>query len=253
MCLIVFAWQYAGASALILAANRDEHHARPTAPAHWWADAPIYGGRDLAGGGTWLGVTATGRWAAVTNVREPRAGGRTVRSRGALTVEFLAGGLSPAAHAAAVHAARADYGPFNLVCGDRTDAWYAGTRVAAPRPLPPGIHALSNADLDTPWPKVRRARALFEAALAEAPDPGRERLWAMLADRTVAEDPALPDTGVGLPLERALSPIFVTLPGYGTRASSLLWIADEIRFEERGWDAEGLPGERRSARIASRR
>lgn len=246
MCLIVFAWRVLPAYGLVLAANRDEYHARPAAPAHWWTDAPVYGGRDLAAGGTWLGVSASGRWAAVTNVRDPRRARPEGASRGALTTGFLAGGLDAADYAAAVHAARESYRDFNLLLGDRDQAWYVGSRGDGPRLLEPGIHALSNADLDTPWPKVERARSGLAAALAAGDSNGiAQRLWPLLADRTPADDAMLPDTGVGIAMERALSPVFVDLPGYGTRASSVLAIGAAVDFHERSWRAGGeLAGER---------
>lgn len=246
MCLIVLAWQCSRGRALVLAANRDEFHARPAAPAHWWADAPVFGGRDLAAGGTWLGVSASGRWAAVTNVRDPRRARTDGASRGALTTGFLAGGLAAADYAAAVHVARESYRDFNLLFGDRDEAWYVGSRGDGPRRLEPGIHALSNADLDTPWPKVERARSGLAAALAAgAGGDVAQRLWPLLVDRTPADDAMLPDTGVGIAMERALSPVFVDLPGYGTRASSVLAIGAAVDFHERSWAAGGeLAGER---------
>jgi uncharacterized protein with NRDE domain len=245
MCLIVLAWRCVPGHALVLAANRDEYHARPAAPAHWWADAPVYGGRDLAAGGTWLGVSADGRWAAVTNVRDPRRVGGDGASRGALTTGFLGGRFAAADYAAAVHAARDSYREFNLLVGDRDEAWYVGSRGEGPRRLDPGIHALSNAALDTPWPKVRRARSGLSAALVAGADDVAARLWPLLADRTPADDAMLPDTGVGTTMERALSPVFVDLPGYGTRASSVLAIGAAVRFHERSWAAGGVfAGER---------
>jgi uncharacterized protein with NRDE domain len=249
MCLIVLAWRCAPEHALVLAANRDEYHARPAAPAHWWTDFPVYGGRDLAAGGTWLGVAADGRWAAVTNVRDPRRARADGASRGALTTGFLGGALAAAEYAAAMHTARESYRDFNLLVGDRDEAWYVGSRTGGPRRLDPGIHALSNAELGTPWPKVERARAGLVAALAAGSEDVVSRLWPLLADRTPADDAMLPDTGVGIAMERALSPVFIDLPGYGTRASSVLSIGAAVEFHERSWSAGGVLVEARSERF----
>jgi uncharacterized protein with NRDE domain len=242
MCLIVLAWRCVPGHELVLAANRDEYHARAAVAAHWWSDASVYAGRDLVAGGTWLGVSADGRWAAVTNVRDPRRAGDAGASRGALTADYLRGRLGAAEHAAHVHAGRAAYREFNLLVGDREGAWYVGSRAASPTRLQAGIHALSNAELDTPWPKVRRARSALSAALASGgeSDAIAARLWPLLVDRTHADDGELPDTGVGIEMERALSPAFIDLPGYGTRASSVVTIGAAVTFHERSWKAGGV-------------
>jgi uncharacterized protein with NRDE domain len=253
MCLIVLAWRCVPGHALVLAANRDEFHARPAAAAHWWSDSPVYAGRDLAAGGTWLGVSADGRWAAVTNVRDPRSIRSTAASRGALVADFLAGRLDAATHAAQVHRTRESYRDFNLLIGDHAQAWYVGSRADAPRALSPGLHALSNAELDTPWPKAERARAGLAAALAVGADDVVARLWPLLADRTQADDADLPDTGVGIAMERALSPAFIDLPGYGTRASSVLAIGAAVDFHERSWRAGGLLADERIESFVPRR
>lgn len=218
MCLILVAWQAHPDFPLVVAANRDEFHARPTAPIAPWADAPqVLAGRDLEAGGTWLGITRSGRFAAVTNVREPGAP-QGERSRGRLTAGFLTGDAAPADYAAAIetHA----YSGFNLLLADRTSLAYRSNRDGAARRLAPGIYGVSNHLLDTPWPKLEAARARFREALQTLPD--ESGFFDLLADDEIVPDERLPSTGVTLEWERRLSAIFVKSPQYGTRASTLL-------------------------------
>ena len=246
MCLLAFAWRAHGSLDLVLGANRDEYHARPTAPAGYWTHAPdVLAGRDLRSGGTWLGVTRQGRFAAVTNYRDPGDVRPTARSRGELVASFLESPIPARDYAAAVHAAAAAYNGFNLVVGDGEELWYAASREAAPREVAPGLHALSNGLLDMPWPKVEASRARLADAIRQV-DPEPE-VFALLADRGFAPDEALPDTGVGIALERALSAPFVALEGYGTRSSTYVAMkAPRLRFVERSWDERGrLLGEQR--------
>lgn len=226
MCTLLFAWQVDPALPLIVAANRDEFYARPTAAATRWArehtadgTAPeVAAGRDLEAGGTWLGVTREGRFAALTNVREPFVPTpRGARSRGELVAEFLRGGATPAAYLAGL---RPDsYAGFNLVVGDRESLWYLSNRSGPARALGPGVYGVSNAALDTPWPKVRRGREEL-ARLVAVGEATPAALLALLADATPAPDAELPDTGVGVAMERVLSPLFIASPGYGTRSST---------------------------------
>ncbi len=167
MCLIVFAWQPGHALPLLVAANRDEFYARPSLPLAAWEDAEgVFAGRDLEAGGTWLGLGPAGRFAALTNVRDPsQALGK--RSRGELVADFLRGGGNPADYLAQVAGRAADYSGFNLLIGDRHQLWHYNPRVGPPRLLPAGIYGLSNAALDTPWPKLLKARAALAERLAE--------------------------------------------------------------------------------------
>jgi uncharacterized protein with NRDE domain len=240
MCLIVLAWQAHPEYPLVLAANRDEFHHRPARPARFWEEAPeLLAGRDLSAGGTWLGVTRHGRFAALTNFREPGAAAG-VRSRGLLVSAFLQGDMTPLAYAQEVADQAAHYSGFNLLVGDAGTLVAVGNRGTPPTLLEPGVHGLSNHLLDTPWPKVQRSRAALAALL---PSPRRENLLALLADDRPAPDDALPDTGIGLPMERALSPVFIRAPGYGTRASSVLLLGRErIGFAEQVF-VDGEPGE----------
>lgn len=238
MCLIALAWKAHPDFPLVVAANRDEWRRRPAAPAGWWNDRPdLLAGRDLEAGGTWLGITRSGRFCAVTNFRDPSEKRTTARSRGGLVVDFLAGSDSPAAYCASLARRLADYNGFNLVAGDGDALFYFGSREAKARAVEPGVHALSNHLLDEPWPKVRRAREAMRRALPGGDEP----LFAMLSDTTPGSDDELPDTGVGLAWERRLSPALITGKDYGTRASTVLRIAagGQVRFEERTRDATG--------------
>ncbi len=175
MCLIVFAWQPGHALPLLVAANRDEFYARPSLPLAAWEDAEgVFAGRDLEAGGTWLGLGPAGRFAALTNVRDPsQALGK--RSRGELVADFLRGGGNPADYLAQVAGRAADYSGFNLLIGDRHQLWHYNPRVGPPRLLPAGIYGLSNAALDTPWPKLLKARAALAERLAERCWPTQRR------------------------------------------------------------------------------
>jgi len=222
MCLIVFAWQLIPACPLVLAANRDEFFERPTRAASWWEDAPnVFAGRDLQAGGTWLGTDKQGRFAALTNVRNGSAPRAEARSRGALVSDFLRGDLSAQDYLQKLRATAGEYNGFNLLLGDASSAWWFSNHAEhAERSLEPGIYGLSNGALDTPWPKVLRAKAQFASLLCQgAPD---EAYFEMLSDSTQASDGRLPDTGVSLEWERLLSPIYIESPAYGTRASTLL-------------------------------
>lgn len=219
MCLIVFAWRPGHALPLLVAANRDEFHERPTQPLAAWQDAPgVHAGRDLEAGGTWLGVGPHGRFAALTNIREPGQPGG-LRSRGALVAEYLRGELGVEAYLEHVTAHCAEYAGFNLLVGDTQTLGYLHAREAVPRLLEPGIHGLSNAALDTPWPKLLKARTGLQRVLDE---PSTDRLLGLLGDDRQIADAELPDTGVGLATERLLSSVFIASQHYGTRASTAL-------------------------------
>ena len=229
MCLIVFAWQVVPGAPLVAAANRDEFYDRPAAVAGSWPEHPqVFGGRDLKGGGSWMGITQEGpsgpRFAALTNIRGPLERRPDAPSRGALVADFLAGAL-PAADYLAQVAARADaYNGFNLVLGDRDGLyWYSnrgGDDARNGQLLAPGIYGISNALLDAPWPKVLSTKAQFASLLCQgAPE---DAYFEMLTDTTRAPDLRLPDTGVELELERMLSAVCIESPGYGTRTSTVV-------------------------------
>ena len=239
MCLIVVGWRVHPDYPLVVAANRDEFYARPTARADFWADAPeVIAGRDLEAGGTWLGITRDGRFAAVTNVREVAAA-KGLHSRGRLTRDFLAGRQRAADYVDEID--RAGYAGFNLLVADDESLWYCSNRSEQSLQLAPGVYGLSNHLLDSPWPKLLTARQGFTGSLANLPDPAP--LFAILADDEIVPDTELPETGIPLDWERRLSAIFVRSEPYGTRASTVVMLAagGAITFEERSFGPNGQP------------
>ncbi len=228
MCLIAFAYQVHPRFPFILAANRDEFLDRPAAPAHFWDDAPhILAGRDLRAGGTWLGITRSGRFAAITNYRDLRRAPVGGPSRGQLVRAALETDIDP-------EATRVFEG-FNLLYGPLGALRYLNNIQPAEIALKPGIHGLSNHFLDTPWPKVEQAKTEMHRLVAGDDDVLVAGLFALLADETRAPDHGLPDTGLQLAQERAASSIFIRSPGYGTRCSTVVLVdaAGQVHFEER--------------------
>jgi uncharacterized protein with NRDE domain len=230
----------------VVAANRDEFHDRPAAPLAWWDDAPILAGRDLQAGGSWLGLSRAGRFALLTNVRGPQP--NTGPSRGTLVVDWLRGDMT----AAAFRAARREHGAYNLIAADfaRGDCWWLNPALPAPQRVRAGLHGLSNAQLDTPWPKVELLKQRVAAAMAQSADSPAlaQRLLDALADDALAPDAELPRTGVPLDAERALSAAFIRMPdlrqgGYGTRCSTVV-ISDtdgHTQVWERSFGRDGAP------------
>jgi uncharacterized protein with NRDE domain len=232
MCLILLAYGVHPAYGLVVAANRDEFYERPTEAARFWDDAPeVLAGRDLTRGGTWLGVTRGGRFAAVTNYRDPRALMPDAPSRGHLVADFLRGSESPARYLARVAEAGARFNGFNLLAGDAGSLHYYSNRGGAPRRLAPGVYGLSNHLLDTSWPKVEAGKRALAALVTAGGELEIEGLFRVLSDREPAEDSRLPDTGVGLEAERMLSPLFITGPRYGTRCSTVILAGRDRRVE----------------------
>jgi uncharacterized protein with NRDE domain len=249
MCLVAVAWRMHPRWPLALVANRDEAHARPAAPAGFDPQAvSVYGGRDLVQGGSWLQASRGSRLAAVTNVRAGTGDEAARRSRGWLVRDFVRGEHGAEAFAARLAADAAEYGRFNLLLYDGTRLLCASNHPAwSMEEVQPGLHAMSNGPFDAPWPKgvfaTRALQAWLDSPLAEAAAPGAEAiepLFAAMRDTTRAPDDALPDTGVGLDLERMLSPPFVLDPRYGTRCSSVVLVgAPGLLFAERRYDAAG--------------
>jgi uncharacterized protein with NRDE domain len=241
MCLIFVAYKHHPRYPLVVAANRDEFYRRPTAPAEFWAGYPdLLAGRDLEGGGTWLGISRSGRFAAVTNFRETGNTRANAPSRGQLVTNFLLGDATPMEYLSCVSEVGADYNGFNLlVRSEHALCWYSN-RAHGPQELSPGVYALSNHLLDTHWPKVARGRAGFESIL-DRDTLDENALLELLADRTAALEEELPDTGVGPDLERVLSPIFINSENYGTRSSTVVSFdnADRVRFVERSYGPAG--------------
>jgi uncharacterized protein with NRDE domain len=242
MCLAVVALTAHPRHALVVAANRDEFHARDAAPAYWW-DEGWLAGRDLTAGGTWLGVTRTGRWALLTNIREPGRHDPRAPSRGTLVTRFLAAAGSPREDVGSITASGARHNGFNLLAGIGGDAYWGSNRAPRMEPLVSGIHGLSNHQLDTPWPKVVRTKAAIAAwcAADSGTDSDLEPLFGILADRHLAADADLPATGIPIERERLLSAPFIVSDDYGTRCSTVLTITADgaARLVERTFDRAG--------------
>ncbi len=240
MCLIAWNWQPDSPTPLLLIANRDEFYARPTAPLHWWHDAPILAGRDLQAGGTWLGISRSGRLAALTNHRDPANMRADAPSRGELVSAFLQTDSSAEDYLSALAERAASYNPFNLLVFDGTSLMGLESRHARVVAMQPGIGAVSNADFLTPWPKLARLSGSLQTLLGQT-DPSDAQLLALLHNPHMAADADLPVTGISLEFERALSAAFIALPDYGTRACSVVrYEPDGIQFLEQGFNAKGV-------------
>lgn len=234
MCLIVFAWKLLPDTPLIVASNRDEFYDRPAAPAIWWENAPqVFGGRDLQSGGTWMGIHTPDandpqafKFSAITNIRAPSETRTDAPSRGNLVANFLTNRLSPQEYISSIRADVKLYNGYNLLVGDQEELiWFSNRHDDDERngkPLSPGIYGISNAALDTPWPKVVKTKAEFASLICQrAPE---EAYFEMLSNTTKAPDCRLPDTGISFDLERLLSSPCIESPSYGTRVSSLVKI-----------------------------
>lgn len=236
MCLILLAYRSHKEYPFILAANRDEFYDRPSLPVGYWSDNPsILGGRDLKQMGTWLGITKTGRFAAVTNYRDPSRLCNDARSRGELVSGFLQGTETPQEYLNKVKENRGMYNGFNLILGDVSCCLYYSNTTNRAEKLKPGIHGISNHLLNTPWPKVVKGKEKLALAVQDKDFPDKDRLFDILADNERAKDGELPNTGVGIRKERMLSPIFIQSPDYGTRSSNILIISrqNHVFFIER--------------------
>lgn len=235
MCLILFAYKVHPKNKLIVAANRDEFYERPTAPAHFWEDHPhILAGRDLRKLGTWMGVTRNGRFAALTNYRDPNEVTEGKRSRGDLVADFLKGSASPADFMNRASAHRSSYPGYNLLAGNLEELLYYSNVEDRVELLQPGIYGVSNHVLDTEWPKVKKGKEGLSALLDNAEGNLAENLFTLLRNADPAPDDRLPKTGVSLEWERILSPLFIKSDGYGTRSSTVLLMSkDEIFYKER--------------------
>ncbi len=247
MCLILVGWRVHAEFPLVLAANRDEFHSRPSAPAHWWPDHPrLLAGRDQVAGGSWLAVTRDGRMAALTNFRDPSRGKSNAPSRGELVVR-LAESSDPIERRLQwlrEHSAR--FAPFNMLISDGAQLAIFESVSDSYRFLSPGIYGLSNHLLDTPWPKVRQAKSRLTEALRAS--PGEEALLHLLRDEQIAQDDQLPRTGVSVEWERLLSSAFIRDADYGTRCSTVIRMRSDacVSFREWTWDAKGsIAGEAR--------
>ena len=242
VCLIIFEYRSHPDYRLILIANRDEFYNRPTSPVAFWDDVPdLLAGRDLKACGTWLGITRTGRIAAITNYREPGMIKEDAPSRGDLVRDYLMDSAGPMDYLHSIQAKGMVYNGFNLIIGDPIDLYYYSNRQGAIRKIEPGIHGLSNHLLDTPWPKVIQGKSELRSIIKADAEPNQEALFHLLGDRSIPPDKDLPQTGVGLKWERILSPLFTTSDTYGTRSSTvILWdYQGHVLFLERVFGENG--------------
>jgi uncharacterized protein with NRDE domain len=240
MCLILLAVAASPEYPLVIAANRDEFFARETSPAGFWPGTELLAGQDRLQGGSWFGLTRQGRLAMVTNVRTPRAETSSL-SRGHLVRDYLLSAATPEAFLDRVIEPADKYPGFNLILGDIDALYFASNRSQTQGRLAAGIHGLSNASLDTPWPKVARGRQALKDCLESADDRLIERLFDLLNDRQVAADAELPETGVSREWERVLSARFIQSADYGTRSSTLLLVdrSRQALFIERSFASGG--------------
>ncbi|MEM6807051.1 MAG: NRDE family protein [Bacteroidota bacterium] len=241
MCLILFAYQLHPKYSLILAANRDEFYDRPTARIHRWNQAPIHAGKDLKAGGTWMGVNLDSRWAALTNYRSGKDLLTSAPSRGDLVIDYLMGQESALEYAQKLEAKGNAYNGYNILLAEKGTLYYHSNRKNSAEQLAAGIHGLSNAFLDTSWPKVDKGKAALERIVYQEGEPHIEDLFRLLKDQTLAEDDQLPDTGIPYEWEKSLSAMHIKMEGYGTRVSTVLLMDYEgnYRVEERAHFPEG--------------
>lgn len=242
MCLILAAYDCHPEYFLIVAANRDEFYSRPSARAYFWEENPaVLAGKDLEHQGTWLGVTRRGRFAALTNYRDPASTRANARSRGMLVRDYLLTSVEPTDYIAAVNTVREEYNGFNLMVMNKKNMWYYSGRTGQTGKISPGIYGLSNHLLDTPWPKVVKGKNALRHTLEKAGEGLVENLFGLLSDREQAGDADLPQTGVSLEWERLLSSIFIQSEIYGTRSSTVLLIGrnGRVRFYERSFGPGG--------------
>lgn len=251
MCLILIAWRVHADYPLVVAANRDEFFARATQPAAFWQNAPqVLAGCDGEAGGTWMGVTRAGRFAALTNFRDPAQNRAGAPSRGALVAEFLTGSEGPQDYLGRIAARGSGYNGYNLLAGDGETLWWSSNMGGKPRQLEPGVYGVSNHLLDTPWPKVGAGKTALAQALERLPDD--TALFSLLQDDGIHADEHLPRTGIPLDWERLLSSAFVRSPDYGTRSSTVLCVGSDgwTSFDEQTWLPGAKSGRRRRFRFS---
>lgn len=249
MCLLIFAHHASEQFPLLVAANRDEFHDRPTRPSRFWPQHPdLLAGQDIRLGGTWMGCTRAGKFAAVTNFRDPAQSAAAPRSRGELPLDFLLGQLHPERYLEDVQKRSHDYAGFNLLLGDAQKLWYFSNSVSGessspqdPRALQPGVYGLSNAQLDTPWPKVELGKRHMRELLSEGNRVEHDTLLTLVSSSELADVNALQQTGMSSEMELLLSSQFIQSKTYGTRSSTTVWLdhAGSASWRELSFDPAG--------------
>lgn len=242
MCLILFANEVHPKYKRIVASNRDEYYQRPTAPVHFWEDHPeILAGRDLEKMGTWMGVTITGRFGALTNYRDPKENSSGKRSRGELVADALKYRGNIKDYFQTLNNKNEEYPGYNLLVGDQDGLYYYSNIGKEMLEVGPGIYGLSNHLLNTDWPKVRKGKEGMDKIIQKHSEDMIEDLFCLLQNSDYAPDELLPNTGVSLEWERMLSPLFITSKDYGTRSSTVLLQSDsEMIYSERIYTKEGI-------------
>ncbi len=226
MCLILFGYKVSEKYPLVLVANRDEFYQRPTAPMHFWEDRPsILAGKDLEQGGTWFGVSKSGRFAALTNFRDPSSIKQKAPSRGEIIVDYLQSNEPASEYSKSFRQKVESYNGFNLIFGNMGNLYWFSNLKNAPEKIKPGIHGISNHFLDTPWPKVESGKKALKKIFNEK--ISSHDLFPILTDQSVPEEILLPDTGVGIEMEKMLSPLFIQSDIYGTRSSTVMIVDRE--------------------------
>jgi uncharacterized protein with NRDE domain len=254
MCLLILAHQLPDLP-LVVAANRDEFHARATAASGFWPGQPqLLAGKDLEQGGTWMGITDSGRFAAITNYRDPARTVPAPRSRGELPLAYLQGKAPPESYLQELSRHADEYAGFNLLVGDLTSLWcYSNGTLPGenqPQCLAPGIYGLSNARLDTPWPKVTMGKQRLQALL-DAGAVNHDGLAAVVSDRQLADPAGLHQQGMNPDMERLLSAQFIVTSSYGTRSTTSLWIDAQnlAHWRELSFDPQGQTSDIREREV----
>lgn len=240
MCLLLIAKDVNPNYKLIIAANRDEFYDRSTMPTHFWNDYPfILAGKDLKAGGTWLGITETGRISAITNFREGLKQKDNAPTRGLITADYLKGHANALDYLNNVKQKANDYNGFNFILGDTENLYYLSNKQSSIEKLENGFYGLSNGLLNSNWPKVLESKIKFENIIKKH-DFSVEELFNILNDRSIAEDNLLPNTGVDLKIERILSAVFIKTEKYGTRCSTVIMVdpLNKVQFIERTFNPE---------------
>lgn len=243
MCLLILAHQVSPDYPFVVAANRDEFYARPTAASKFWSEHPeLLAGQDLLQGGTWMGVTRSGRFAAVTNYRDPFQTPEAPRSRGELSRQYLTGSQTPEGFLTDIATQAQDYAGFNLLVGDRTSLWhYTNSDTKGPQNLPPGVYGLSNASLDTPWPKVMLGKTKL-VALLKTGTMSHRALADVVSSQRLADQNSLSAQGLNSIMDATLSPQFIVTDAYGTRSCTTLWFDSHAQasWQERSFNSNGV-------------
>ena len=236
MCILFIAVKQHPLYPLIIAANRDEFHARPTQAAHFWeTNNRILAGKDLTAGGTWMGINTKGSIAALTNIRAPGKERKNAITRGELVANFISKNTSQSDYLQQLKISHDQYNGYNLLFGSINQLQVYNSFEDTAYELEDGVYGLSNASLNSPWPKLDIGRSALADYCSHANILNHEHLFELLANKLPAKDEELPNTGISVELEKTLSSIFIISQEYGTRSSTILLVDNnqEVYWEER--------------------